>query len=615
MEQLTKSVEQISLDSTKSDVGVFFHKDMLLHRSPNPHPENPDRLSSILNHLEAQNLFSQCKVYDDFGEISLDILSDFHGEDYVDYITSMWDENSKKEVRFYKDTYYNQHSARVGSLAANAIKLAVDEVLTGKLARAFGIVRPPGHHAAASHNRIGGFCIYNSVAVAAKYAIKNYGLKRVLIFDWDVHHGDGSAHFLSNDASILYISVHRYDKGAFYPGESGDMKKVGEGEAKGYNLNYPWDLPHPYYTVGDDEYIYGLERVFMPIIDEFDPELIFISAGFDAACGDPLGGLDVSPDGYAYMTKRLMDKLPSKIIIGLEGGYNLNSISKSSEACLRILLGEQMPLKCSHNQLTYEEMKEKCCPNKVGLETAKQALETFKDYWPIIETKKEAIEFQEKSEENVKNNNDRNFEDKSYIIKYDKFLKQADKETEEFYENICGKSFSHSILEDNKLLLPFLPNYQGIAKIGTQAYLIFENLLFQRPTASILQIDFNQGDFKVSKLIVKDNRGQIKAQKSESDTLGSGKSELLSEFFQNQTNHNEILTYFKEFIVDLKKLAENNPGKSWKKPSIMFILDSQTNYHLAKLTSVEGIQQGTDENYKQFISGLENLSTLFTNTF
>jgi len=585
MEQLTKSVEQISLGDNNSEVGVFFHKDMLLHCSPNPHPEYPERLSSILNHLETQKLFSQCKVFDDFGEIPSEILADFHGQDYVDYITSMWDPNSKKQVRFYKDTYYNQHSARVGALAANAIKLAVDEVLTGKLARAFGIVRPPGHHAAASHSRIGGFCIYNSVAVAAKYAIKNYGLKRVVIFDWDVHHGDGSAHFLSEDASILYISVHRYDKGTFYPGESGDMKKVGEGVGKGFNLNYPWDLPHPYYTVGDDEYIYGLERVFMPIIDEFDPELVFISAGFDAACGDPLGGLDVSPDGYAYMTKRLMDKLPNKLIVGLEGGYNLTSISKSSEACLRILIGEEMPLKCSQNQLTFEEMKEKCCPNRVGLETAQQALETFGDYWPIVRSKKEAIEFESKVEENVKKNNERNFEDKSYIVKYDKFLKRiADKEVEDFYETIFGKSLNENILKDTKDLLPFLPNYHGVAKIGTQPYLIFENLLFQKPIASILQID--EG---IVKVLLKDHRGQVQVRKSEVDCEKQAK--LVEEFLQN---NKEATKYFVEFITNLEKLVESNPGKIWKKPSIMFIFDNQTNYFLAKLTGLEGIQDSNN---------------------
>ena len=220
MEQLTNRLEGLTLDK-EPVVGVFYHNDMLLHKPVKHHPENPSRLTSILDHLEKENLLSRCKVYNDFGDIEREHLVDFHGENYVDYAENLWDPDSKKDIRYYKDTYYNQHTLRAANLAANGIRLAVDEMYQGKIHRAYGIVRPPGHHAAAGDNRISGFCVYNNVAVAAKYAIKKYGVKKIMIFDWDVHHGDSTSKFLYNDASILYISTHRFDKGAFYPGEFG----------------------------------------------------------------------------------------------------------------------------------------------------------------------------------------------------------------------------------------------------------------------------------------------------------------------------------------------------------------------------------------------------------
>ena len=286
MDKLSNQLETLSLDK-KPVVGVFYHSDMLLHKPTKQHPENPERMNAILNRLENQGLLSQCKIYNNFDIIPQSIVVDLHGESYVEYAESLWDSNLKRDVRFYKDTYYNKDTLRAANLAANGVKTAVDEIFEGKIHRAYAVVRPPGHHAAADNDRISGFCIYNNVAVAAKYAIKKYGLKRILIFDWDVHHGDSTSRFFYEDSSILYISPHRFDNGNFYPGKYGDLNNIGEGEGKGLNINFPWDLPHPYVTVGDHEYIYVMERFFLPIIKEFNPEIVFISAGFDSARGDP----------------------------------------------------------------------------------------------------------------------------------------------------------------------------------------------------------------------------------------------------------------------------------------------------------------------------------------
>ena len=636
MEQITKFVENINLNSGFK-VGVFYHEDMLLHKSPGRHPENPDRLSSILNHLKNCKLFDDCKMCTEFGTIDRNLLIDFHGEEYVNLIENIWDEASKKEVRFYKDTYYNKHTPRIASLAANAIRLAVDDIMSGKIQRAFGIVRPPGHHAAAKHG-IGGFCIYNNVAIAAKYAIKKYNLKRVVIFDWDVHHGDGTSKFLYNDASILYISIHRFDNGNFYPGEFGDIKNLGEGEGKGFNLNYPWNLPHPYYTIGDDEYIYALERVFIPIIKKFDPELVFISAGFDAACGDPLGGLDVSPDGYAYMTQRLLDIAPTKTIIGLEGGYNLDSISKAAEACLRILLSQEMPLQSSENGLSFKEMKEKCCPNEVGIQTAVLAVENFQEHWPALNIDEEALQFEKEVKANTLKRDKNVIKIENYIIKQDKFLRKVSKDVLEIYEELKMNQ-----LESNKNIVDFFPKYLGSAKIDGHSYVILENLLFTNPKSSIIQIKLcqssseggvkkennnneeykahnNQKDF-LSSLILKDEKGNIALQKEffhsqQDDPSDEIISNILLQFFTVKENKIDpkVLDTSVNFLNELYDFINHKNSMLWERPSLLFILDKSKQEFKASWISFkasEKLADGTKDT--DFLAGIQKLLKILQN--
>ncbi len=153
---------------------------------------------------------------------------------------------------------------------------------------------------------IEGFCVYNNVAIGAKYAIKQYeSVKRVVIFDWDIHHGNSTYKFLKDDPNVLFISLHRFDNGNFYPGKLGSIQNNGESKGKGLKIHVPWSMFNKSHMIGTQDYIYLMERVLYPVCKEFSPDLILISSGFDSAKGDPLGELSVYPEGYAYIVKRL----------------------------------------------------------------------------------------------------------------------------------------------------------------------------------------------------------------------------------------------------------------------------------------------------------------------
>ncbi len=223
------------------------------------------------------------------------------------------------------------------TLSAGGAIEACKAVIQGQVRNSIAIIRPPGHHA--EHAKAGGFCFFNNVAIAAKVCqrIRPETCRKILILDWDVHHGNGVQEAFYDDPNVLYISIHVHNNGNFYPqGNYGDHLHCGEGAGKGKNINIPWATQ----GMGDGDYIFAFQQVVMPIATEFDPDLVIVSAGFDAAEGDELGGCFVTPACYAHMTHMLMSLANGKIAVCLEGGYNLRSTAKSALAVTRTLMGE-----------------------------------------------------------------------------------------------------------------------------------------------------------------------------------------------------------------------------------------------------------------------------------
>ncbi|MEP6992983.1 MAG: histone deacetylase [Acidobacteriota bacterium] len=305
--------------------GLLFDERFLLHRAPYAHPEHPGRLKAIWEHIGSEGLAARCRGVA-AREAAREELARVHTAAHIDAIAAT---AGRDFVQLDPDTYTCRDSAQAARLAAGGLIELTGEVAGGRLENGFALLRPPGHHAEADSAM--GFCLFNSVAIAAKAAQASGAVRKVLIVDWDLHHGNGTQHSFWDDPTVLYFSTHQFP---FYPG-TGAIEEIGGGAARGFTVNVPWPG-----GMGDAEYAAAFERVLEPIAGEFAPELVLVSAGFDAADGDPLGSMRLTPAGYAWMTSRLSRLAGGRVVLALEGGYNLEAISLSAAACLRVLLGE-----------------------------------------------------------------------------------------------------------------------------------------------------------------------------------------------------------------------------------------------------------------------------------
>ncbi len=230
------------------------------------------------------------------------------------------------------ETSANGHSHAAAVRAAGGVLSCVQAVVQGGLTGAFALVRPPGHHAEA--DRAMGFCLFNNVAIAAEYALRRLGMERVLIFDWDVHHGNATMHSFYGTDRVLFVSTHQYPN---YPG-TGSIDEVGAGPGAGYTVNVP--LPP---GQGDREFAEIMDRVLLPLARAYRPQLVLVSAGFDIARGDPLADMLVSPAGFAIMTEAVMEIAdafcPGRLVFTLEGGYNRDALAGGVSAVLSTLVG------------------------------------------------------------------------------------------------------------------------------------------------------------------------------------------------------------------------------------------------------------------------------------
>ncbi|XP_048200372.1 histone deacetylase 4 isoform X7 [Perognathus longimembris pacificus] len=273
------------------------------------------------------------------------------------------------------DTIWNEvHSSGAARLAVGCVVELVFKVATGELKNGFAVVRPPGHHAEESTPM--GFCYFNSVAVAAKLLQLRLNVSKILIVDWDVHHGNGTQQAFYSDPNVLYVSLHRYDDGNFFPG-SGAPDEVGTGPGVGFNVNmaFTGGLDPP---MGDTEYLAAFRTVVMPIANEFAPDVVLVSSGFDAVEGHPtpLGGYNLSAKCFGYLTKQLMGLAGGRIVLALEGGHDLTAICDASEACVSALLGNEL-----------EPLPEKVVqqrPNTNAVRSMEKVMEVHSKYWRCL---------------------------------------------------------------------------------------------------------------------------------------------------------------------------------------------------------------------------------------
>jgi len=301
-------------------VGFIYDDIFLSHEMPSGHPESAERLLAIVKALKQSEIWDKLSHIRPRKADRKDILA-VHSGSYFEKVM-------KFTGYFDPDTFISIHSIEAALYASGAIIEAVEGCRTGKIERAFCAVRPPGHHAEA--NRAMGFCIFNNVAVGARYAQKS-GFRRVFIIDFDVHHGNGTQHIFEEDDTVFYFSTHQYPH---YPGTGHDTER-GKGKGSGYTYNIPM-----HYGSGDKDYFHAYQDILPGLVENFGTDIVLVSAGYDLHAADPLAGLRVTNEGIKNIVRGILSsKSNIPCIFCLEGGYNLTALSESVRITLKELLG------------------------------------------------------------------------------------------------------------------------------------------------------------------------------------------------------------------------------------------------------------------------------------
>ncbi|XP_042544994.1 histone deacetylase 4 isoform X2 [Dipodomys spectabilis] len=378
--------------------GLVYDTLMLKHQctcgNTNSHPEHAGRIQSIWSRLQETGLRSKCECIRG-RKATLEELQTVHSEAHallygtnplnrqkldskklLGSLTSVFVRLPCGGVGVDSDTIWNEvHSSGAARLAVGCVVELVFKVVTGELKNGFAVVRPPGHHAEESTPM--GFCYFNSVAVAAKLLQLRLNVSKILIVDWDVHHGNGTQQAFYSDPSVLYVSLHRYDDGNFFPG-SGAPDEVGTGPGVGFTVNmaFTGGLDPP---MGDTEYLAAFRAVVMPIANEFAPDVVLVSSGFDAVEGHPtpLGGYNLSAKCFGYLTKQLMGLAGGRVVLALEGGHDLTAICDASEACVSALLGNEL------EPLSEKVLQQR--PNANAVRSMEKVMEIHSKHWRCLQ--------------------------------------------------------------------------------------------------------------------------------------------------------------------------------------------------------------------------------------
>ena len=374
------------------DVRMRFHVEAIPSED-DLHPEDPRRIHAIFQAFVHAGLawtkgaegpahYYMGRI--DAREVTKEEVCLVHTPRHWDWIQTLSALNTKEleEVRQHPEqngmdsVYLSTNTPFCAALSAGGAIEACRAIMLGKVKNVFAVIRPPGHHA--EREDVKGFCFYDNVSIATKVCQREFGenCRKVFILDWDVHHGNGIQQANYDDPNVLYISLHVHKDGRFYPEGSyrdrrelyGDHLHCGEGAAEGKNVNIPWRT----HGMGDADYIYAFQQIVMPIATQFDPDLVIIAAGFDAAEGDMLGGCHVTPAGYAHMTHMLMSLAEGRVAVCLEGGYNLDSIARSACAVGRTLMGEP------------PDRLENVEPTKSGIDDVKLVMRQQSKFWDCL---------------------------------------------------------------------------------------------------------------------------------------------------------------------------------------------------------------------------------------
>lgn len=313
-------------------IAILYDDEFLLHNTGHNHPENSDRITHAINSLRNDSKLKLNLIWPSFDYAPIDVISLAHSKEYINLVKLESEKLSGFSAKLSTgDTVISKQSFQVARKSVGAVTHGIDQIMKGKVFSAFAFTRPPGHHA--NKDRGMGFCIFNNVAIAAKYLQQKYAIKRILIVDFDVHHGNGTQDIFYDDDSVFYFSIHQHP---FYPG-TGRPNERGVGNGLGFTLNI--DLPK---GAGDFEFIEGLKNQLIPAMDEFKPEFILVSAGFDAHENDLLGQLNYSDDGYKKATNILSSiakkYASNRMMFVLEGGYEPTNITKASQSILNTII-------------------------------------------------------------------------------------------------------------------------------------------------------------------------------------------------------------------------------------------------------------------------------------
>jgi len=342
--------------------GFVRHPIYLEHVIDDYHPESPQRLESIYRMVDSRldgrliSIPPREATHEEIGWI--------HSHTYISLLAST--ENGY--MRLDPDTSAGPHSYRAALMAAGGLLEAVDAVFKGDAGNAFAAVRPPGHHA--ESNRAMGFCLFNNVAIAAEYALRKHQCERVLIFDWDLHHGNGTQHSFESTSKVFYISTHQYP---YYPG-TGNFVEAGRGAGEGFTMNIPLSIGY-----GSGDFLMFLRELIIPVTLAYRPDLILVSAGYDTYEKDPLGGMKVSANGYGAMIHLLLEAAREvcggRLVVTLEGGYHLAGLTAGVESTLRVMLD---------GQASPEWLAEEPINAAAAEKVIEKVKEVHQRYWPVL---------------------------------------------------------------------------------------------------------------------------------------------------------------------------------------------------------------------------------------